>query len=295
MITNETGLSAAVYAAVANDTYSKGRADISVTDLLAPPRMVTLKVQHKDSLVEDVADMAARFIGTTVHDELEKHKQTEESETRVFIDVAGWVVGGKPDHFDPTTGHLQDYKTIKASEYMYGLKEERTQQLNIYAEMLRLNGYEVNKLSAILFIVDFSWPAQERDRRYPPRSIVEVPIEMWPRERTQQFIRDRVAVHRAARVALPECTNEEKWQHDDYAIKRDGTKNALKVFKSSDGYGLLDAETWGIEQGIAEMAEGGVVWAKDHSVEQRVGRPTRCRWYCSVASVCDAYQGELNG
>ena len=292
MITNETNLPLAVYAAVANDDYTRGKSDISVTDLLAPPRMVTLKEQHGKELVEDVADMAARYIGTVVHNDLEKHKQTEESETRVFIDVAGWVVGGKPDHFDPATGHLQDYKTIKATEFMYGLKEERTQQLNVYAEMLRLNGYDVSKLTAVVFIVDFSFPASERDRRYPPRSIVEIPIEMWPRNRVQQFIRDRVAVHQAARVTLPNCTDEERWKRDDYAIKRDGTKNAIKLFRDAQ---LIEAEEWGIEQGIAEMTDNGVIWVAGHSVEHRPGQPTRCRWYCSAVAVCDQRQGELNG
>lgn len=289
IITNETNLPASVYAAVAYDGYSRGHSDISVTDLLAPPRMVALREQYGDTLTEDVADMAARFIGTCVHDALEKHKQTEESETRVFIDVGGWVVGGKPDHFDPTTGHLFDYKTIKATEFMYGLKEERAQQLNIYAEMLRLNGYEVNKLTAVLFIVDFSFPASERDRRYPPRSIVEIPIEMWPRERVQQFIHDRVRLHQAARVSLPNCTDEERWKRDDYAIKRDGTDRAIKLFRDAQ---LIEAEEWGIEQGIAELSANGVTWAEGYSVEHRPGKPLRCIRYCVAAQRCEQFQGE---
>jgi len=291
IIANETGLPAAVYAALSNDEYTKGHADISVTDLIAPPRIVTLKALRGDEMQEDAADMGARYIGTVVHKDLEQYKQTEESETRVFITVAGWVVGGKPDHFDSASGHLQDYKTIKASEFMYGLKEERTQQLNIYAEMLRLNGYEVNKLTAVVVIVDFSWPAVERDHRYPPRSIVEIPVEMWARNKIQQFIRDRVAVHQAARVTLPLCTDEERWKRDDYAIKREGTKNAIKLFRDAQ---IIEAEEWGIEQGIAEMTDNGVIWVKGHSVEHRPGQAIRCKWYCSAASVCEQRQEELN-
>lgn len=292
MITNETNLHPALYAAIAQDDYTRGESDISVTDLLSPPRLVTLREQHRDELSEDAADMAARFIGTVVHAAVEKHKVTEEAEKRIYITVDGWVVGGKPDIFDPETGQLGDVKTIKATEFMYGLKAEREQQLNVYAEMLRLNGYSVSGLTAHLVIVDFSFPASERDRRYPPRSIVEIPIEMWPRNRVQQFIRDRVAVHQAARVTLPLCTGEERWKRDDYAIKRDGTKNAIKLFRDAQ---LIEAEEWGIEQGIAEMTDNGVVWVAGHSVEHRPGQPLRCRFYCSAVAVCDQRQGELNG
>lgn len=320
IITNETNLPASVYAAVAYDGYSRGHSDISVTDLIAPPRMVALREQYGDTLTEDVADMAARFIGTCVHNELERYKTTDLSESRFFISVKGWSVGGKPDNFEPIgtqlffvngkdvitpvftkngivpvktvgDGTLTDYKTIKATEFMYGLKEERTQQLNIYAEMLRLNGYEVKKLTAVLFIVDFSWPAVERDRRYPPRSIVEVPLEMWPRERVQQFIHDRVRLHQAARVSLPNCTDEERWKRDDYAIKRTGTDRAIKLFRDAHP---IEAEEWGIEQGIAELSANGVTWAEGYSVEHRPGKALRCQWYCSAAQVCSQRQGELN-
>lgn len=287
IITNETNLPASVYAAVASDGYSRGHADISVTDLIAPPRMVALREQYGDTLTEDVADMAARFIGTCVHDALEKHKQTKESEQRVFIDVLGWVVGGKPDHFDPATGHLFDYKTIKATEFMYGLKEEREQQLNIYAEMLRLNGYEVKKLTAVLFIVDFSWPAQERDHRYPPRSIVEVPLVMWPRERVQQFVHDRVRLHQAARATLPNCTDEERWLRTTYAIMKDGRKTAIRTFSEE-----IEAEEWGIENGVAELGDGGVRWIPGHYLARRPGKPLRCIRYCVAAQRCEQFQGE---
>lgn len=290
IITNETNLPASVYAAVASDGYSRGHADISVTDLIAPPRMVALREQYDASLRVDAADMAAPFIGTSVHEKLEKHKQTKESEQRVYIDVLGWVVGGKPDHFDPATGKLDDYKVIKPEEYIYGLKDEREQQLNIYAEMLRLNGYTVNSLNAVLFIIGFNWAKQERDHRYPPRSIVEVPIEMWARERVQQFVHDRVRLHQAARTALPNCTDEERWLRTTYAIMKEGRKTAIRTFSEE-----IEAEEWGIENGVAELGASGVSWIPGHRLEHRPGKPLRCIRYCVAAQVCAQFQGELNG
>lgn len=289
MITNETNIHPAIYAAIlkAMGEYNRGHADISVTDIIAPPRMVTLKEKHKEELSEDAADMGARLVGTLVHSAVEKEKVTEEAEKRIYITVDGWVVGGKPDIFDPETGQLGDVKTIKAAEFMYGLKAEREQQLNVYAEMLRLNGYSVSGLTAHLVIVDFNAAAQERDRRYPPRSIVEIPITLWPTGKAQRFIKDRMALHQKARTELPNCTDEERWKRDTYAVKSEGRKNALRVLDTE-----IEAEEWGIENGVAVMGEGGVSWNSGISLEARPGKPTRCLRYCSVAPFCAQFLGE---
>jgi hypothetical protein len=61
-----------------------------------------------------------------------------------------------------------------------------------------------------------------------------------------------------------------------YAVKRDGRKTAIRLFKSID------------EANELAMKEKGYV-------ETRLGEPKRCTGnYCGVAQWCDQYQAELN-
>jgi hypothetical protein len=61
-----------------------------------------------------------------------------------------------------------------------------------------------------------------------------------------------------------------------YAVKRDGRKTAIRVFKT-----IEEAKE------LAEKEKG--------YVETRLGEPKRCTGnYCGVAQCCDQYQAELN-
>jgi hypothetical protein len=61
-----------------------------------------------------------------------------------------------------------------------------------------------------------------------------------------------------------------------FAVKREGRKTAIRVFKT-----IEEATT------LAEKEKG--------YVETRLGEPRRCAGnYCGVAKWCGQYQGELN-
>ena len=45
-LTNNHNLPEAIVAAIMNDSYTKGDADISVTELLTPPQLRHLKLKH---------------------------------------------------------------------------------------------------------------------------------------------------------------------------------------------------------------------------------------------------------
>ncbi len=66
-LTNLLSLPQPIVDAVANDDYSRGNADISVTSLISPPRQVALLGQHYDELTEDVSDRIYSLFGKAIH------------------------------------------------------------------------------------------------------------------------------------------------------------------------------------------------------------------------------------
>lgn len=211
---------------------------------------------------------------------------------RLFIRVAGWLVSGQTDRVSATlggevellatTGHtIDDYKTMRVNEWRRGLREEREQQLNVYAELHRANGYEVNRLRAICVFVDFS-PRQARMKAadYPPASIVNVDIPLWPQAQAQAFILDRVLAHQAARrdVESVLCSEKERWaQGGEWAVMKPGAKRSTKNFPHDE---LAAAEALAAEVG--------------GTVESREREYARCEDWCKVGAMglCAQWNGE---
>lgn len=71
-LTNKHHLPSPIVEAVRADSYTKGRAGYSVTELLSPPRLRALKEKHWDELEEDVADRIWSMLGQLMHLMLER-------------------------------------------------------------------------------------------------------------------------------------------------------------------------------------------------------------------------------
>jgi hypothetical protein len=98
-LTNKLGLPSAIVAALENDTYSRGECDLSVTQLIAPPRQVELRRRHEAELEEDVADRIWILLGKSIHEILEKAAPygSAITEERLFMEIDGWVISGAFD------------------------------------------------------------------------------------------------------------------------------------------------------------------------------------------------------
>jgi len=293
-ITNRLDLPSAIVAAVSNDEYSRGQSDISVTQLISPPRQVTLIEAYKDTLEEDASDRIFSLFGQAIHKILERAETTAVAEQRLYMNVPGpygpWVVSGAMDRIEAMrqedgTVVIQDYKTASVNEMIYGVKPERAQQLNIYKVLAELNGYKVSRLEAVFILRDWSKvKAAEAARTprfgdnaptYPQTHVLKYDLPVWEPEEAFRFIAERVAVHQRARFqyaeaasvggldsaqqALPECDEEERWARGgSFAAMRDGASRASKV-----GYSVEEVEAW-----VAET----VAAAPTYTVEERKGR-----------------------
>lgn len=284
-VTNTTSLPEPLFKAVTTAPYTRGESDISATALIDSPRKVALEEKYRGILSEDISQMGAMIGGNAFHAYVKGPGELDDA-LRLTMKVNGWVVSGQTDHV--TGDHIIDYKTCRVAKYMRGLNkghEDWEAQLNIYAELLRQNGYEVNKLSICAWLKDWSVENAGYENGYPSSDIVMIDIPLWPASQAQEYIINRVLAHQAARVSLPQCSPEELWGEDTWAVMRPGAKRASKVEKTEQ-----DAQGW-----IDSKREAGD--AAEYWIEYRQGEPRRCRFYCNVgkAGLCEQYeQAKLN-
>jgi hypothetical protein len=264
--------------------YSKGKSDYSVTELMSPPRVQRLRARHDDGMVSDVSEMLWPLLGSALHVVMERG-ETEGwvSEERLFSELDGVTISGAIDLQERTFAgvNIVDYKFTSAWAVM-NEKIEWEQQLNVYKWLVeRVKKTPVRALRICALIRDFN--RHETKEGYPKAPIHMVEIPMWDAVKAEAYVRERLDMHRQSKLAsdfgepLIECSPEERWMSETtYAVKRDGRKTAIRVFKT-----LEEAkELAGKEKGY---------------VETRLGESKRCAGnYCGVAQWCDQYQAELN-
>lgn len=269
MLTNRLALPEAIVQAVANDSYSPGKSDISVTGLLTPP--FQRKLRREVEVVEDVSDRIWALLGQLMHSLLERAHQGEgQVETRLYMPIEGWVVSGQFDLYTDQT--LWDYKLTSVWSRLG--KPEWEWQLNFLRLLAAHNGMEVNALKIVTVYRDWT-KSKTFDGDYPKSQVEVIDIPVWPLEVAQERMAERVRLHQQPNP--DPCSDEDRWKVDDiYALKKEGRKAAVRLYTSRE------------EANSAAKALG-----KGHSVEYRPGAYKRCESYCNVAHSCPAYNRDL--
>ena len=134
-LTNKFNLPQTFVNILSKPTYTKGRAHLSVTEIINSPRIVQLKNIHYDELEEDVADKVWAIFGTAIHAVLELGKDDHHIiEQRLHATLDGWNISGAIDlqRIEEDGIIVSDYKTTGAWGVM-NEKIEWEQQLNCYA------------------------------------------------------------------------------------------------------------------------------------------------------------------
>lgn len=270
-LTNNLNLPQPLVEAVANDSYDRGQADISITGLLRPPRLAALEEAHASEITEDVSERIWSLVGQVVHGVLERADKSGIVERRLWMQVEGWTVSGQMDRYQD--GVLQDYKFVTAYKFKNGgVPEEFENQMNLYAELLRHHGHVVKRLEIVGILRDWSKLEARRDANYPQQQVIVRQVPLWTPERAGKFMRERVLLHRQARFTLPECTPEERWAKPSvYAVMKPGRKTAVRLHATKDA---------------AELHA-----SSDPSlyIVYRPGESVRCSAYCPVSKFCAQY------
>lgn len=99
MITNRQNLPNPIVNAIEKwrAKYDRGESDITVTQLIAPPRKVVLETDNRDKIVEDAADLVYSTLGSAMHAILEESAEEGMKEERLYMKIGGWNVGGQID------------------------------------------------------------------------------------------------------------------------------------------------------------------------------------------------------
>ena len=279
-ITNNYGLPETIVNALKRPTYTKGGAHMSATELLSPPRMVQLRAANMDAIEMDARDMVWSLFGTAVHGVLEHGKGDGHIvEQRLHTEIDGWSISGAIDlqTVNEDTIEIADYKTTGVWAVM-NEKKDWERQLNIYAWLVeRVKQSPVSKLEIVAIIRDWKMWEADVKKDYPDAPIKAIPIELWPYEQREAFVKDRIHLHAEAMFAaqtggdLPKCNAEDMWEKASvWAVKKPGAARAKSLHHTESD---------------AIKAAGD-----DLEIEFRPGERTRCANYCQVRDFCDQWK-----
>lgn len=293
--TNNQNIPDEIIRAVHNDSYSKGASTMSVTGLLAPPRIRLLKEEHDSEISVDVSNEIWKLLGQSVHTILERANEGNEdtiTEERMFAKVNGWTISGQTDSISLGTNTLKDYKVTSVWSVMSAMKDgkiEWEQQLNCYDWLLRQNYPEISIDQLNIITINRDWSKNQMLRSgdgYPKSPVSVIPIPKWSEEEQEEFIKQRVSIHQDAEAdyliskTLPLCSDAEVWRRKDaYRVMKKGRKSALRVLDTQE---------------LADEFLGGHDDKKILNIEFLKGECIRCKDYCDVAEFCDQFQREKN-
>lgn len=282
-ITNYNHISEPVLRAIKHNWYSGTNAKhfCSVTQLLKPPKQFVLERRYQDQITQEASDLIWSLMGSAMHRVLEAAETSNSlNEERLSVKVNGRTISGGVDLYENEV--ISDFKFTSVWSYIYPQqRKEWEKQLNLYAYLYQIAGFEVRKLQIIAIFRDWSVSKQRYEKDYPPQ-IVTIPIRLWNMDYTDQFIRDRLYKLELA-LKLPDdaieaCSPRERWQKPTvYAIKKQNVKRALKLCQSR------------------QQAEAYIKTNKYRdklSIETRESIPKRCEDYCSVNHFCHYYRSQ---
>jgi hypothetical protein len=281
-LTNKHGIPDTFLNVLKRPTYSKGKAHLSATQLLNSPKIVALTKKFEEELEQDVSDMVWSIFGTAIHGVLEHGKDDNHIvEERLHTTFDGWRISGAID-LQIITGQdkvsIRDYKTTSAWAVM-NEKYEWEQQLNIYAWLVETVKLQiVDSVGIVAIIRDWSRRDAARNPDYPQSPVKEIPITLWPYQKREDFISERISKHSECEFhmetdeELPPCTPEEMWEKPTtWALKKKGGVRAIKVYETQ------------------EEAESALD-PKVHEIEVRLGSRTRCESFCPVNTYCQQWR-----
>ncbi len=291
--TNKKGLPGLLANAIINENkkYSKGRADVSVTQLIDAPLVKILKDRHNAEITEDVSDRLWAFFGQVGHGIIANIDADNVlfKEKRLFVEVSGWTISGQPDLvYKDNNGDvvLCDFKVTsgyaianrESDKPKHKAKPDYIKQLNIYKYMLDQHDIHIDRLEIVAIV---------RDASFYEDKVAVIPVKAFKDYKIKKYIEQRVAAHKLYSSDLlarpPECLPEERWQAPARfcVVKEGNTKQTGRDYEDFDE----------INRFLVELYEKH---PKDkYFIKKKEQKPKRCEGYCSVSRFCEYYQEYL--
>lgn len=268
--------------------------EFSVTELLKGIKEIVLSRRHKDELTIDAQDALNILFGVAMHNELAKYADEEDlSEERFTIDLGKWdkelegfVLSGSPDFYDAVNCYLWDYKTTKVAKFNKSTtlaEKEWLYQLQAYTEMLKALGKSVNHISNVAMLKDHS-AIRANISGHPAHPVNIVDYSVFLTDENLQEMKNILCM-RAKQVIkamqmkddeIEPCTPEERYDNSDWAVMKQGRKNAVRANLSCKEEA---------EQVLASIADKEGLY-----IQYRQGDAERCKRYCSCKQFCNFYK-----
>lgn len=237
---------------------------ISVTTLIAPPLVRYLSKKYWNVLEEDASENLWALLGTAIHKVLQENANEDiEVEKKIRLTLPnGWTLTGVVDVFNKTEHLIEDYKVTSVWSFLLGDKQEWENQLNVYAYMLRLQGYTIDKLRINAILRD--WQKSKVGDDYPQIPFISKEIPLWTFEEQEKYVMERIKLFEGE---ARECTDEEKWKRGgEVALMQKGRKKALKLYSEEEIKNIQISD--------------------NQYFEKREVEYLRCKEYCRVRTVC---------
>jgi len=272
-LTNKLGYPIAYMEAAKEHVYPKVAGRIGATTLIDSPQVRRLMIQHWDDLVQDVETMFVAMLGNAWHKFLElAAPETVGAEKKWELEVDGLNVVGVADVVE---AGISDYKLISAWSWVFGEKEKWEKQLNILNYLQnKVDNVNAKYLKVFAFVKDWSKYKAMQDKDYPQKRFFILNIPIWPLEKTEQYIKDRIAIHKDLTY---KCTDEDKWiRIKNFAVKKKGAKRATRCVDTA-----AEAEQYIINNNLTTDYSNGKIF-----IECRKTEPRRCAEFCVCKNVC---------
>lgn len=291
---NKTGMPEALHAACSRMDRERVPGEFSVTELIGPPRIRQL-LRTEDVELDSSSGLWA-LLGMGVNLALDKYAGDTINGPADFVlqpefkhRIDGVLVVGHPDVVVPSTLTIRDWKVCSAWVWsLGGQKAEWEAQLNSYAYLARRSSsferedesvaelpVDPKRLEITMIFRDWSASKVRPDGDYPDHWTKTVSMPLWPDQQAEEFLRNRIRLHREAESVLPDCTDHERWHRPGgVAVMKKGRKRALRVLDDE-----VEARMWAEQNG-----EGGLY------LERREGKDVRCLSWCPARSVCSHAQ-----
>ena len=276
-LTNRKGLPQIICDAVANDPYSPGDSDFTISNLLAPAFQQMLRKAYPEARTDDVADRLWAMYGSAIHYIIERAATEEDLiEERFYGIFLGKRVSAQIDHYRDNT--ITDWKltgAYKIKKSMEKTDHDWCMQLNVQRLLMTQAGYTVDELYIGALCRDWSAYKHRTEEGYPDQ-IEYINIPILDDDLVVNWIENRIR----ALLSPEPCSAEERWQDPPkYALMKRGGTRAIKVSNS-----LLEVEK------LCDEKEKAGEQKELYYVEIREAPNRRCEGYCDVTSVCPYYQ-----
>tara|TARA_B100002019_G_scaffold172513_1_gene149118 strand:- start:547 stop:1380 length:834 start_codon:yes stop_codon:yes gene_type:complete len=274
IVTNEKNLPEPIVKAIQNDGYDgHKKSDITVSSLISPPQITHLRRKFHEFIMVDVEDRLYSLFGSAIHKVFEQANSKDIIEKRFYTTIDGLSLSGQVDRLIPEDNKISDWKFTSVNKVLYANFEDWEKQLNCYAYLARLDGYQIEKLEVVAILRNWEKMKVKTSKDYPDSMIQIIDIPVWTQGKAKEFITKRIALHKEARSGkVQPCTDEERWTRESvWALMKEGRKSAIKLYKDKKEIPKLEPKQF---------------------IQFRKGESLRCEHYCEVAQFCPQYQKE---